>query len=128
MNTKKYLIFATLLFSLIVVLSCGKVNRGSIENLNDTYPIRIHVSINVQKHTDPSISIRARDLTIDRERMILIIKDGLLSGEYASFHGIKFSGEISFPLNGSKIEIWKDGRYEYLEDHRDTPVSLPSTK
>ena len=56
---------------------------------------------------------------------MLTIKDGLISDHPHRDHVIKFSGEISFPLNGSKVAIWKDGRYEFIEDHRGQPRELP---
>ncbi|MEK7151187.1 MAG: hypothetical protein AAB784_00530 [Patescibacteria group bacterium] len=124
MNTGRRLSFMTLL-SVLTLSSCGKIIPQDILDLEHTYPIKIIISIDTYIAQDPQISIKARDLTIDREKMIITIKDGLISDGPVRFHLIKFSGEISFPLNGSRISIWKDGKYELIEDYRDPPRELP---
>ena len=105
-----------ILASLITLLSgCGKVLPENGFKLAAEYPVKINVSVDVDFLNDPKIFIRARDLEINREVMILTLKDALLSNKDGTYM-IKLDGKVSFPLGGYIIEIWKDGKYEKIVD------------
>ena len=105
-----------ILASLITLLSgCGKVLSGNDFKLAAEYPVKIKISVDVDSIKDPKIFIKARDLEIKKEDMVLILKDALLSNKDGTYV-IKLDGKVSFPLGGYIIEIWKDGKYEKIVD------------
>ncbi|OGN05086.1 MAG: hypothetical protein A2831_00185 [Candidatus Yanofskybacteria bacterium RIFCSPHIGHO2_01_FULL_44_17] len=105
-----------ILASLITLLSgCGKVLPENGFKLAAEYPVKINVSVDVDFNQNPQIFIKARDLEINREDMVLILKDALLSNKDGTYV-IKLDGKVSFPLGGYIIEIWKDGKYEKIVD------------
>lgn len=100
------------LLGLLTLSACGKVNGNTIEKFSALKPYTVRLLVNIDFNTDTEIYLKADEVKVDREKMKVIIKGGLISDYHNAFmFGIGIADETTFyfPLGGGEIEIWGPG-------------------
>lgn len=102
------------LLGLLTLSACGKADRGAILKLSDSKPYTVRIIVNINAHPDTEIFLKADEVQVDREKMKVIIKGGLISDYNVRFmFGIGIADETTFhfPFGGGEIEIWGPGGF-----------------